>query len=147
MVLDFFESQGWSIHIMEQVSKALKIHNMEDEQRTDYTQVAYLQPDLGPDLLAWHRRATAAVMVPAWLRNGRAKTEEEAKQLNATYQKKVDILAAAGTVFPGEKFQTICYFLTAAIDLYSQLLLPRTSHYRLILPKCRLMSFPHLSNC
>jgi hypothetical protein len=52
--------------------------------------VVYLRPDLRPDLLVWHKEATTAIMVPVWLRSGREKTEEDAKQLNDTYQKKVD---------------------------------------------------------
>jgi hypothetical protein len=52
--------------------------------------VVYLRPDLRPDLLVWHKEATTAIMVPVWLGSGREKTEEDAKQLNDTYQKKVD---------------------------------------------------------
>jgi hypothetical protein len=100
MVLGFFKSQGWSIHIMDSISKALKGCPVEDERRTDYTQVAYLRPELGPELVQWHKEALMAVMVPVMLRSGRAKNKEEAEAQVDAYHAKVDGMAKKGVVFP-----------------------------------------------
>ena len=100
MVAEFFQLQGWSIHLMDSISEALKHCGVEGEVREDYTEVAYKRLDLQPELVKWHKAALCAVMVPVMLSSGKAKTLAEAAKLANEYRMKVDKMAESGVVFP-----------------------------------------------
>jgi hypothetical protein len=100
MVIDFFHLQGWSIHLMDSISDALKKCDVEGELREDYTGMAYKRLDLQPELVQWHKGALCAVMVPVMLRSGKAKTHDEARELVDGYRMKVDKMAESGVIFP-----------------------------------------------
>jgi hypothetical protein len=100
MMFDFYKSQGWSLHLMDSITNALISKSVQDVRRTDYVQVAYLRPELGPELRRWLGEAGIAVMNPIYKRLGQARSDEEIKASNKDFIGRLEAMAANGIVFP-----------------------------------------------
>jgi hypothetical protein len=100
MIIDFFASQDYPLHLVDLLSEILKSLPVQDIQTKDYVKSDYQRPEFRNDLVAWHKISSGQILTAVYLRGGKAKNAEEAGLLVDEYQRKLDLADKNGEDFP-----------------------------------------------
>lgn len=99
-IMDFFRSQNWSLNLFTDVAEALRDSPIEDVHVTDYVSAAEKRPEIRDEMYEWHKQIQKGVLVPVYLRSGKAKNTSEAIALVQERTDRADAVAKAGGIFP-----------------------------------------------